>query len=43
MADDEKKTEPPKLIAHEILRKMALAGKSLPSVRRDLPPEEKAE
>jgi hypothetical protein len=40
MADEAKKTEPVKPLTQNVLRKMALAGKSLPSVKPTLPSEE---
>jgi hypothetical protein len=41
MADEEKKTEPVQPLTEDILRKMAASGKSLPSVKPALPPEER--
>jgi hypothetical protein len=43
MAHDEKKTEPVKTLTLDVLRKMAASGKSLPSLKLALPPEEKDE
>ena len=40
MADEERKTEPVQPLTEDILRKMAASGKSLPSVKPALLPEE---
>ena len=43
MADDEKKREPLKPLTQDALRKLALSGKSVPSVKPAPPPEERRE